>query len=157
MIIYGLGEHENDDRDDATLVKEEVMDYICEFSNESDIVQAVRIGEQKVDSIRPLRVTFWTKFKAQDVLKRSSKLHSARWAYIGDRTTGELMKYPCCYDKIFVCSDLSYKERVKRRSLVTELKTKIQEEPEKHWSIQGQAIISKGIRRRDPDRPWSDD
>ena len=37
VIIYGLGEHENDDRDDVTLVKDEVIDYICEDLHESDI------------------------------------------------------------------------------------------------------------------------
>ena len=160
VIIYGLEEHENDDRDEVTLVKNEVIDYICEDLHESDIVQAVRIGERKDGSIRPLRVTFWTKSKALEVVKKSGNLHSARYAYIGDLTLGELKnlkRHYNYYDKIFVCPDLSYKERMKKRSLVIELKKKISEEPEKHWSIRGHMIVSKRLRSTDPDRPWSDD
>ena len=50
--------------------------------------------------------------------------------------------------RVAVSKDLSYEDREKKRSAVKKLRSKIKEQPELHWVIQGFRVVNLGLRRR---------
>jgi len=50
--------------------------------------------------------------------------------------------------RVAVSKDLSYENREKMRSAVKKLRSKIKEQPELHWVIQGFQVVNLGPRRR---------
>ena len=112
LIVYGLPEAENED-----CVKEvgSVLEVVGE---KPPTITCVRIGAQKPDMIRPVKVKLRSSEQVLTVLRKSSKLKESE-----------------NFKSVFLSRDYTVEERLARRQLVDELKKKKLEEPEKLFKI----------------------
>ena len=124
IIVFGLDEKEEED------TSEEVYKILAsmDLSFKPKVIQATRFGTKKVGQNRPIRVIFRDRsIIALMVLKSSNKLSSTD-----------------SYGSVFCARDLTYEERKERKSLVQKLRIKIDNKPERYWSIQNGNVVDKG-------------
>lgn len=119
VVIFGLGEKQSEDLTAA------VGQVFSELS-EKPKFQASRIGTQKDDVTRPVIVELRTGDIAKQLLKKVSALRKSER-----------------FKDVYVCPDRTIEQRAQHRKLLSDLKTKIQEEPERTHYIRNGEIMSK--------------
>jgi len=118
LIVYGLPE--SDQQSDSTSVKE-----LFEHLSEAPVLSEVtRLGKRGGEGVRPVRVVLRNREIARTILGKSATLKDS------DQ-----------YQSVFIAPDRSVEERTERRELVTKLRERRVNEPDKVWRIRRGSIV----------------
>ena len=124
-MVFGVAEdlidEDGDERDDDDFV-EELFNRIKE---KSSIVECHRVGIERPENPRPLKVKLKSSDAVNDVLRKAKDLK-----HLSD----------CKY--IFISPDRSREERSAHKELVEQMKNKIKEDASKHYFIKNNKVCS---------------
>ena len=120
LIVYGL--HETATSSDSDKVK-----GLFETLSEAPVVTKVeRLGRGSAsgEGVRPIRVVLRSREVVRTILGKSAQLKDSE-----------------DYREVYIAPDRTFEERSERRELVSKLKEKREQEPEKGWKIKGNSIV----------------
>eukprot|EP00116_Pleurobrachia_bachei_P002051 sb/3462313/ len=118
LIVYGLSE--SDQQSDSTLIKD-----LFEHLSEAPVLSEVtRLGRRGGEGVRPVRVVLKNREIARTILAFS------RCDFLS-----------LVIESVFISPDRSVEERTERRELVTKLREKRVNEPDKVWRIRRGSIV----------------
>ena len=118
LIVYGLCENSTSNDSDKVKGLFHVLDEA------PVLVRVERLGRDGGDGVRPVRVVMRTRETARTILGKSARL----------KDSGE-------YGTVYIAPDRTLEERVERRELVTKLKEKRENEPNKAWKIRRGVVV----------------
>ena len=119
LIIFGAAEKPDEDLN-ATVTD------IFEFIGEKPRTESCRLGRKNTDTTaRPIKVTFSSSTIVEQILSKKSRLKSAEK-----------------FSMVFLSPDLTVEQRLEHKNLITELKQKIIDEPDKRHFVRGGKIQS---------------
>ena len=132
VVIFGLQEDGNDDRLRARVT---VMTKLIVEGETPAVKDVIRIGAVKSgeSGCRPVKVSFENKEVAASVISSAKKLRQSP-----------------VYKSVYVSPDRSAEERAERKKLVSQLKEKIEKEPELYHFIQNGKVNKTEKRTRTP-------
>lgn len=117
VMVFGLPEDSTED------VSKKVGEIFNELK-EKPKFEASRVGKTGKVAARPVKVTLRSKFVAEQLLKKAAALRKVEQ-----------------YQKVFVCPDRTFEQRLEQRKLVAERKQRSLAEPNKTFSIRGGKIV----------------
>lgn len=117
IMMFGLAEEENE------LLSAKVSD-VFQSIGEKPRVEVCRVGK-RTDGARPVKVTLSSSVTVNQILAKAWTLRSCEE-----------------HKSVFLSADRSYEQRTRRRLLVTELKKKSADEPEKRHFIRNDKVCS---------------
>ena len=120
MIIFGMKESESED------LQEKVQEVLAELG-EKPPFEVNRFGNRK-DAGRPIKVKFKNGEVVCTLLKKSSRLRRSEK-----------------FRNVFLCPDRTQEQRTEQRRLVSELKKRILEQPEKKHFIKDGKINTSDL------------
>ena len=124
LMVFGLPESNNEQLNEKI---SEVFEQLCE----KPTVEATRLGRSKSpgsNKPRPVKVTLSSSTIVQQIIRKARNLRST------DK-----------YKTVFVAPDRSVEQRALQKQLVTDLKKKKKEEPNKRHYLKGGQICSQDI------------
>ena len=130
FIIHGAAEKEDKRPEDIlTDVFFDLNNQVDSVSSRPQVVSVRRIGVQKSDKsvTRPIRVTLTNSDDVKSVLSRSNLLKKSPEEY---------------FRKLYLAPDITPEERKEHQKLVSEMKRRIESEPERYHYIKDRRVIS---------------
>ena len=120
VIIHGLAECDGED------LKSKVGEVFSKLDKKPFFTVPCRIGTVRDNTPRPVKVSFPSANVVGDVLRNSCRLRSVQG-----------------FETVYISPDMTRDQRVARKNLVTELKTKRNNNPELKFFIKSGKIVSE--------------
>ena len=118
VVMFGVSE-------DGGQSLDEKINLVFADIDEKPRFEAVRLGTKKKNIIRPVKVSLSSSTIVQQILRKSRSLSSS-----------------ANHKTVFLAPDRSAEDRAKQRTLVSELKRKKHDEPNKRHFLRGGTVVS---------------